>query len=44
MLGRTDAESTAYFVSAFVVCVRSVSVRIANVRKTEYMEGVAVQH
>ena len=27
MLGRTDAESTAYFVSVFVVCVRSVSVR-----------------
>ena len=38
MLGRTDAESTAYFVSVFVVCVRSVSVRIANVRKTEYMK------
>ena len=33
MLGRTDAESTAYFVSVFVVCVRSVSVR-----KTEYMK------
>lgn len=38
MLGRTDAESTAYFISVFVVCVRSVSVRIANVRKTEYMK------
>lgn len=38
MLGRTDAESTAYSVSVFVVCVRSVSVRIANVRKTEYMK------
>ena len=38
MLGRTDAESTAYFVSVFVVCVQSVSVRIANVRKTEYMK------
>ena len=39
MLGRTDAESTAYFVSVFaMVGVRSVSVRIANVRKTEYMK------
>ena len=38
ILGRTDAESTAYFVSVLAVCVRSVYVRMANVRKTEYMK------
>lgn len=38
MLGRTDAESTAYFVSVLAVCVRSLYVRMANVRKTEYMK------
>ena len=37
MLGNGDAESTAYFVCVLVVCVRSVSIRIANARKTEYI-------
>ena len=37
ILGNTQAESTAYFVSVLAVCIRSVSIRMANVRKTEYM-------
>ena len=41
ILGNTQAESTAYFVSVLAVCIRSISIRMANVRKTEYMN---VQH
>lgn len=37
ILGNTQAESTAYFVSVLAVCIRSISIRMANVRKTEYM-------
>lgn len=37
MAGTTEAESTAYFVSVLAVCFRSVSIRMANVRKTQYM-------
>lgn len=37
LLGRTEAEMTAYFVSVLVVCIRSFGIRLANVRKTEYM-------
>ena len=35
--GKGDAESTAYFVSVLAVCIRSVSIKAANARKTEYM-------
>lgn len=37
IIGNGDAESTAYFVSVLAVCIRSVSIRVANARKTEYM-------
>ena len=37
IIGNGDAESTAYFVSILAVCIRSVSIRVANARKTEYM-------
>ena len=37
LLGKGDAESTAYFVSVLAVCIRSVSIKAANARKTEYM-------
>ena len=35
IIGNGDAESTAYFVSVLAVCIRSVSIRVANARKTE---------
>ena len=38
IIGNGDAESTAYFVSVLAVCIRSVSIRVANARKTEYMK------
>ena len=38
LLGRTEAEMTAYFVSVLVVCIRSFGIRLANVRKTEYIK------
>ncbi len=37
VLGKGDAESTAYFVSVLAICIRSVSIKAANARKTEYM-------
>lgn len=37
IVGRTDAEVTAYIVCNLAVCIRSMSIRFANVRKTEYM-------
>lgn len=37
VLGKGDAESTAYFVSVLAVCIRSVSIKAAAARKTEYM-------
>lgn len=37
ILGNGDAESTAYFVCVLAVCIRSLSIKVANSRKTEYM-------
>lgn len=42
IIGNGDAESTAYFVSVLAVCIRSVSIRVANARKTEYMNEPAL--
>lgn len=37
VLGKSDAESTAFFISVLAICVRSAGIKAANARKTEYM-------